>query len=174
MYGDEVTQLRAPSCLTNDILCSSRVQQQGDNQTVQTQHFGENQDQKHTDEQSWLLSGTSDTGVTNNTNGKTSSQTGQTDRQTGTQLDETGVQSLSLLQGVRHQHGHHQTVNGNNTGQNNWHNVLEQQVWSQHTGGTHTDTRLSSSVGGTETGEHNGGSATNGTKEWSIDWAVDC
>lgn len=167
-----VTESKAASRLTDNILGGSRVQQQGDNQAVQTQHFGENQNQKHTDEQSWLLSGTSDTSVTNNTNGKTSSQTGQTDRQTGTQLDETGVQGLLLLQGVGNQHSDDQTVDGNDTGQNDGDNVLEQQVWSQDTGGTHTDTRLSGSVGGTETGEHNGGSTTNGSKEGSIDWAI--
>ena len=165
------TEFKAASRLTDNILGGSRVQQQSNNQAVQTQDFSENQDQKHTHEQSWLLSGTSDTSVTNNTNGKTSSQTGQTDRQTGTQLDETGVQGLGLLQGVGHQHGDDQTINGDNTSQNDWHNVLKQQVWSQDTGGTHTDTRLSGSVRGTETGEYDGCGTSNGTKEGSVDWA---
>lgn len=157
--------------LTSDVLVGSGVQQQGDDQSVQTQDFGENQNQKHSDEQSWLLRGTSDTSVTDNTNGKTSSQTGQADGQSGTQLDESGVQGLALLQRLGHQHRNHQSVNSNNTSQNNWDNVLKQQIRSQNTGGTHTDTRLGGSVGGTETGENNGGGTTNGTKERSVDWA---
>lgn len=156
--------------LTSNILSGSGVQQQSNNQTVQTQDFGENQDQKHTDEQSWLLGVTSDTSVTDNTNGKTSSQTGQTDSQTSTQLDEAGVQSLGLLQRVSDQDGDNQTVNSNNTGQNNWDDTLEQQVWSQDTGGTHTNTRLGSTVRGTETGEDDGGGTTDGTKEGSVNW----
>ena len=126
--------------LTSNILSGSGVQQQSNNQAVQTQDFGENQDQKHTDEQSWLLGVTSDTSVTDDTNGKTSSQTGQTDGQTCTQLDEPGIQGLGLLQGVSDQDRHDQTVNGDNTSQNDRNDTLEQQVWSQDTGGTHTDT----------------------------------
>ena len=156
--------------LTSDILSGSGVQQQSNNQTVQTQDFSENQDQKHTHEQSWLLGVTSDTSVTDDTNGKTSSQTGQTDGQTSTQLDETSVQGLDLLQGVSDQDGHNQTVNGNDTGQNNWHNTLKQQVWSQHKGGTHTNTGLGGTVRGTETGEDDGGGTTDGTEERSVDW----
>jgi len=45
---------------------------QGGNETVQTQDLGENQDQNHTDVQFWLLGSSSDTGVTDDTNGKTS------------------------------------------------------------------------------------------------------
>lgn len=48
---------------------------QGGNETVQTQDLGENQDQNHTDIQFWLLGSSSDTGVTDDTNGKTSCQT---------------------------------------------------------------------------------------------------
>uniref|UniRef100_A0A182J1I9 Uncharacterized protein n=1 Tax=Anopheles atroparvus TaxID=41427 RepID=A0A182J1I9_ANOAO len=60
----------------------------GDDQTVQTQHFGENEDQNHTDEQSGLLGGTTDTGVTDNTDGETSCQAGETDGKTSTEMDE--------------------------------------------------------------------------------------
>lgn len=147
------------------------VQQQGHNQTVQTQDFGENQNQKHTDKQTGLLRGASDTSVTHNANGEAGGKSRQTDRQTSTQLDETSVKRLLLLQRVRHQHGHHKTVNGNNTGQHNWDNVLEQQVGSQHTGNTHTDTRLSGSVGGAEAGEHDSGRAANGAEKGSVYWA---
>ena len=42
----------------------------------------------HSNEESRLLCGTADTGVTNNTDGETGSKTGETDRETGTELDE--------------------------------------------------------------------------------------
>lgn len=61
-----------------------RVQVDGNDQTVQTQYFGENEDQDHTDEQAGLLSCASYTCVTNDANGKTGRQTGETDRQTRT------------------------------------------------------------------------------------------
>lgn len=152
--------------LTGNVLGGTRVQQQGNNQTVKTQDFGENENQNHTDKQSWLLSSTTDTSVTNNTNGETSSQTGQTNRETSTQLNETGVQGLLLFQTIRDQDGNDKTVNGDNTSHNNWDNVLNQEVWSQDGGGTDTNTRLGGTVSGTETCEDNGRSTTDRTKEW--------
>lgn len=114
------------SGLTDDILGCSGVHQQSNNQTVQTQNFGKNQDQNHTNEQSWLLGGTSDTGITDDTNSKAGSQTGQTDGQTGTQLDETGVESLLLFQGGGNQDRDNQTVDGNDTGHNDWNRVFDE------------------------------------------------
>lgn len=147
--------------LTNNVLCCSGVHQQGDNQAVQTQDFCKNQDQDHTDKQSWLLGGTSDTGVTDNADGEAGSQPCQADGQACTQLDETCVQRLLLLQRRRDQHRHNQPVNGNDTGHNDWNGVLNEQVWSEDTGCTDTDTRLGGTVRGTETGEDDGGSTTN-------------
>lgn len=61
-----------------------RVQVDGDDQTVQTQDFGENEDQDHTDEQSGLLGGTADAGVTDDADGETGGQTREADSETGT------------------------------------------------------------------------------------------
>lgn len=47
----------------------------------------------HANEQSRLLSSSSDTSVTNDTNSKPSSKTSETDAETGTQLKETGEKS---------------------------------------------------------------------------------
>jgi len=55
-----------------DIL-QSNVKVDGYNKSVQTQYFGENEDQNHTDEQTWLLCCASYTSIANDTNGKTSS-----------------------------------------------------------------------------------------------------
>lgn len=59
--------------------CNSlfRVQVDGDDQTVQTQDFSENEDQDHTDEQSGLLGSTTDTGITDDTDGEAGGQTGE-------------------------------------------------------------------------------------------------
>lgn len=159
--------------LTDDILSGSGVQQQSDNQSVQTQHLGKDKNQDHTDKQSWLLGSTTDTGVTNDTDGETSSQTGQTNRETSTQLDETGVQGLLLLQGVRDKHGDDQTVDGNDTSHDNWDNVLNKQIWTEDRSGTDTDTRLCGTVCGTETCEDDGTGTTYGSKEWGVDRAGD-
>lgn len=65
------------------------VQVDGDDETVETQYLGEDENQDHTDEQTWLLSCTPDTGVTDDSDGETSSETGEPDRQTSTQVDES-------------------------------------------------------------------------------------
>lgn len=47
------------------------VHEKCDDKTVKTQDFGENEDQDHADEESRLLSGSTDTGVTDDSDGKT-------------------------------------------------------------------------------------------------------
>ena len=44
--------------------------------------------------------------------------------------------------------------------------TLDDQIRSENTHSTDTDTRLGSTICSTETGEDNGGSATHGTEEW--------
>ena len=45
-------------------------------------------DTDHSNEEPWLLCGTPDTGVTDDSNSETSSETRETDRETSTKLDE--------------------------------------------------------------------------------------
>jgi hypothetical protein len=52
---------------------SSLSQDDGDNETIQTKGFGEDEDKDHTNEDSFLLSVSSNTCITNNSNSKTSS-----------------------------------------------------------------------------------------------------
>jgi len=91
--------------------------------SVHTQNFSENENQNHSDEQPWLLSGTSDTGVTDNTNSETSSKTSKPDGQTSTKLNETGEERSLLGKVVGDQDGNDETVNGNDTSHNDWNNV---------------------------------------------------
>lgn len=90
---------------------------------VHTQDFGENENQDHSNKETRLLSGSTDTGITNNTNGKTSSKTSETDGKTSTELDETGVQREILLETVGDEDGDDQTVDTNNTSHNDGNNV---------------------------------------------------
>jgi len=132
------------------------VHEQGNNETVKTQDFGENENQNHSDEQPGLLGGSSHTGVTNNTNGETSSHTRKTNRETGTELDEAGEEGCLLLQTVGDQDGDDETVDTDNTSHDDGDNVLDDQVRAEDTHGADTDTSLGSTVGGTEAGEDDG------------------
>jgi hypothetical protein len=141
------------------------VEQKSNNKTIETQDFGENENKNHTNEKSRLLCGTSDTSVTNNANSEAGSETGQTDGQTSTELDETGVQRRLLLERSGDKDGNNETVNGKNTSHNHGDGVLDEQVRSKDGGSANTNTRLGGSVRSAETGEDNGGSAADGSKE---------
>lgn len=88
-----------------------------------TQDFSENENQNHADEETGLLGGSSDTSITNNTDGEASSKTSQTDSQTSTELDEASVQRELLLETVGDKDRHDQTVDTNDTSHNDWNNV---------------------------------------------------
>lgn len=88
-----------------------------------TQDFGENENENHSDEQPGLLGSSSDTSVTDNSDGKTSGHTRQTDSKTSTELDEVVEKRRFLLQVVGDQHGNDQTVDTNNTRHDDGNNV---------------------------------------------------
>jgi len=88
-----------------------------------TQNFCENEDQNHANEQPRLLCSSSDASVTNDTDGEASSETSKTDRETSAELDEAGEERGLLLKVVRDQHGHDQTVDGNDTSHNDGNDV---------------------------------------------------
>lgn len=119
-----------------------RVHQKSNNETVQTysivsiqivkavnsitshtQDFGENENQNHADEKTRLLSTSTDTGVTNNTNSETSSETSETDSETSTELNETGVQAELLLETIGNQDRNDEAVDTNDTSHDNGDNV---------------------------------------------------
>ena len=62
-----------------------------------TKDFSENEDKNHANEESGLLSSSTNTGVTNNTNSEASSKTSETDSQTSTELNETLRKGHCLL-----------------------------------------------------------------------------
>jgi hypothetical protein len=69
------------------------------------------------------LCGTTDTSITNDTDGETGSETGKTDGETSTELDEASVKSHVLGKIVGDQDGNDQTVNGNDTSHNDGNDV---------------------------------------------------
>jgi hypothetical protein len=110
--------------LAGNVLAGSLgVHEQGNDETVQTQDFGENENQNHSDEQPGLLRGSSHSSVTDNSDGKTSSHTRETDGKTSTELDEVGEERRFLLETVGDQDGHDETVDTNNTSHDDGDNV---------------------------------------------------
>jgi hypothetical protein len=177
------------SLLAGGVQSRLGVHEQSDNETVKTQDFRENEDQNHADEQAGLLRSATDTSITNNTDGKASSKTSQTDGKTRTELNETSVQSHVLLQIVGDEDRDDETVDTNDTSHNDGDNVyccqrrlsrtsgnrrrtLHDEVRSENTHGSDTDTGLCGTVSGTQTGEDNGTGATHSTKEGRVDRAV--
>jgi hypothetical protein len=152
-------------CLAGGIDSRAGVHQKGDNQTIQTQDFSENENQNHSDIESGLLSCSANTCVTDNTNGKTSCHTSQTDSETSSELNESSVQRNLLTQIVCNQDRDDQPVDTNDTGHDNGDNVLDNQVRSEDSHSTNTDTSLGGTIGGSEAGEDDGGGATQRTEE---------
>lgn len=150
------------------------VHEQGNDEAVKTQDFGENENKNHADEESGLLRSASDTSVTDNTDGETSSHTGKTDGKTSTELNETGVEWDLDLETVRDEDGNDKTVDTNDTSHNDGNNVLDDEIRSQNTHGGDTDTRLGSTVCGTKAGEDDGSCAAHGTEERRVDRAGLC
>lgn len=168
--------LPSPSCRVNLLAARVegrlRVHEQGDNETVQTQDFGENENENHADEKTRLLSSSSYTSITDNTDSETGSKTSKTNRETGTELDEASVEREILLQTIGDKDRDDETVNTNDTSHNDGNNVLDDQIGAENTHGSNTDAGLGGTVGGTEASEDDGAGAAHGTKEGRIDGAV--
>merc|ERR1712107_812156 len=89
---------------------------QSNDQTVQTESLRENENQNHTDEKLGLLSSGTDTSVTNNTNSNTSSKT----TETSTQVSESSEASVTIgVDGRTDDDSNNESVNTNDTSHNN-------------------------------------------------------
>jgi hypothetical protein len=67
------------------------VEVDGDDETVETQHLGEDENEDHTDEEARLLGRTSDPGVADDADGEARGEAGEADRQTGTKMHESSA-----------------------------------------------------------------------------------
>lgn len=68
----------------------------GDDQSVETQDFSENQDQDHSDEQARLLGCSSHTCVTNDSDCEACSKTGEAHRQSSAEMHEASERKKKL------------------------------------------------------------------------------
>jgi hypothetical protein len=177
--------------LAGSSLSGLGVHEKGNDESVKTQNFGENENQDHSDEQPGLLGSSAHTSITDDSNGETSSHTGKTDGETSTELDEVGEERGVLLQAVGDQDGHDETVDTNNTSHDDrdnvcarlaffssdisrplssflalsWRRTLDDQVRAEDTHGGNTNTGLGSAVGGTEARKDDGGCAAHRAEE---------
>jgi len=78
-------------CVSVKLIDLFRVQVNGHNQTVETQHFGEDENQDHADEQTRLLCCSPHTGVSHDADRETGCQAREAHRQTGAQMNETPI-----------------------------------------------------------------------------------
>jgi len=141
---------------------------QSNDQTVETKSLRENEDQNHTDEKLGLLSSGTDTSVTNNTNSNTSSKTRETDTETSTQVSESGEASvIRRVDGRTDDDSNNQTVDTNDTSHNNGNHRLHHQIRVHHTHGGNSDTTLGGTVGSAHTGEDQSGGDSHESKEGS-------
>ena len=70
------------------VLLRSREEDEGDDETVETQDFGEDKDEDHADEETGLLGGPADAGVSDDPDGEAGSKAGETDGEAGCQVHE--------------------------------------------------------------------------------------
>lgn len=150
--------------------------------------LGENEDQNHADEDPRLLSDTTNTGVTNDSDGETRRETGETNGETGTELDEAGVEGHGGLELSRDEDRNDETVNltqhnscqyddgrregegggeethGNDTGHDDGNDTLHHQVGTEDTHRGDSDARLGGTVGRADASEDDGGGAAPGDR----------
>lgn len=166
---------RKGSCSVVDLAYSINiglgVHEEGNDETVETQDFSENENKNHADEETGLLGSSSNTSITNNTNGETCSETSKSDGETSTELNETSEQRKILLQAIGDKDRNDEAVDTNDTGHNDGNNVLDDQVGAEDTHGSDTDTRLGGTVRGAKAGEDNGAGAAHSTKEGRVNGA---
>lgn len=62
------------------------VEENGNDQTVESQHLGEDQNKDHSDEETGLLGCTADSGVSDNTDSEAGSKTAETHSQTSAEM----------------------------------------------------------------------------------------
>ena len=138
-------------------LVSALRKNDGNNESVKTESFSEDQDKDHTNEDVFLGVG-ADTSVTDNTNGEASSQGGETDAQAGSEefVSIGGWEWAACTGGAGSSDGtvkndtDNKTVDTENTSHNNGDEGLVNKLGLEDTDGADTNTGLGSTVSGTQ------------------------
>lgn len=167
---------------------------ESNNESVQTQSLRENKNQNHSNEKLRLLGSGAHSRVSNNSNGHTSSKTAKTDAEASTEVSEALEARVSLSncggsvavrqprlgrgggtlqrragrQGLTRRannHSNDQTVDTNHTSHNHGNHGAHDEVGVKHTHGSDTNTALGSTVSGTHAGEHESARDTHEAEE---------
>ena len=139
--------------------CRSREDHDdGDNKTVQTQGFSENEDKDHSNEDLLGLGVGSHACVSRNTNGQPGSERTQTASQSCSKLDEAIFRGQrSTLDLVELNNGDNESVNTQDTSHDKRNQTLENLTRVDNREGSDTHSGLGDSVGWSEVGENQGG-----------------
>jgi len=151
---------------------SSRVHDDGDDETVEAEGFGENEDEDHSDVDVFLCVGT-DTGVSHDADGDSSSEGGEATAHASSKVLVSLVGSVGwgafhvrgLCDSTNVDDGDNEAVNSENTSHDTGNEGLEHELGSHDTDGADTDSRLGGSVGGTEVSENEGGGDSHESEE---------
>jgi len=132
------------------------------NETVESKGFSENEDEDHAYVYVFLSVGTY-TGITDNSDSESSSECGETTAESSSQVLEAGVvvvldvtdlsggDDLALVDNCDDK-----AVDTENTSHDTGDQRLEYEIGSQHSNAANTDTRLGSSIGGSEVSKNEG------------------
>lgn len=142
----------------------------GNNETVQTEGFGEDENQDHGNVELTFLTVGTDAGITNDTDGETSTETRETAAEAGGEVsisEEGRVLVISLGSGdlTDEDGGSDEAVDTQHTSHDNGDDVFHNlsRVGDTHRGDTNSG--LSSTVGGTQVGKNEGGGDTHEPEE---------
>jgi hypothetical protein len=132
------------------------VQEQGNDQTIETQNFAENKDKHHADKDSGLLHVGPDTAITDHANAVSGGKTRQADGETAPEMQETSKQSVFVRalcwgrQVFGDEDGNDEGVNGDDTRHDHGDQALHNEIWSKGTNTSNTDAGLGRAVGSTD------------------------
>jgi hypothetical protein len=148
------------------------VHNDGDDEAVEAEGFGENEDEDHSDVDVFLGVG-ADTGITDNSDGESSSEGGETTAHASSKMLVSFERSVlggdggvrGLLDSSDVDDGDNEAVNSENTSHDTGNEGLEHKVGSHHTDGADTNSGLGGSIGGTEVSEYKGRSDSHESEE---------
>merc|ERR1712147_208691 len=156
---------------TIDVLALKLVglEDEGNNQTVQTQSLSEDKNQDDADKQLGLAGVGTDTSITNNANSNASSKAGKTTAKPcgesrETRVGRVGISAISLDSRCK-KYSDDQTVDSEHTSHDDWDDGLHHDIGMQDTHVGDTNTRLGGSVCRSKAREDESGGAAHKAKE---------
>ena len=148
------------------------VHNDGDDETVESEGFSENEDENHTNIHVFLGVST-DTGVSDDTDGESSSEGGETTAHATSEVPVSSVRSVDgfiscnccLVDSSDVDDGDNEAVNSEDTSHNTGNEGLEDEGVRDHGDGADTDSRLGGTIGSSEVSEDEGTGDTHESEE---------